>query len=302
MRLISICLFVLAASACERNAPTHQTKRDQSEKTPALVSDALLEWRDVSADELMLIETMHGTIAIELNADFAPRHVERMRNLAASGVYDGAAFYRVIDGFVAQGGLQDEDASADWPMLHNENDRDISASSFTPLGNPDLFAPIVGHMNGFPAARDKDMGREWLLHCPGAVAMARDEDPDSGRTEFYIVLGAQRYLDRNLTVFGKVIDGMDHVQALNRGNRAIESGVIQPPEKGDAILSVRIGSELAEANRPVYQVMNSNHIKFEDAKTAKRVREEAFFYRKPPEILDICAFDVPVRKIDPALK
>ena len=116
MRLISICLFVLAASACERNAPTHQTKRDQSEKTPALVSDALLEWRDVSADELMLIETMDGTIAIELNADFAPRHVERMRNLAASGVYDGAAFYRVIDGFVAQGGLQDEDASADWPL------------------------------------------------------------------------------------------------------------------------------------------------------------------------------------------
>ena len=69
-------------------------------------------------------------------------------------------------------------------------------------------------MDGFAVARDADLGREWLLHCPGAMAMARDDDPDTGSTEFYIVLDAQRYLDRNLTVFGRVLSGMEHIQAL----------------------------------------------------------------------------------------
>ncbi len=129
--------------------------------------------------------------------------------------------------------------------------------------------------------------------------MARDNDPDSGATEFYIVLGAQRYLDRNLTVFGRVIDGMEHVQSLKRGDRAIESGVIQAPELGDTIIRIRKASDIAPAERPAYEVMAMPSPDFEAAKRAKRVREEDFFYRKPPEILDICTFEVPVRQLAP---
>ncbi|MEM5516654.1 peptidylprolyl isomerase [Henriciella sp. AS95] len=260
--------------------------------------EVLPEWRPIQAENLLLIETEHGTISIELNPDFAPAHVDRMRKLAFGGIMAGNRFYRVIDGFVAQGGFQDETAILDWPNLTNENDRPYSSGRFTPLGNKDLFAPEVGHITGFPVGRSELIGREWLLHCPGAIAMARDVDPDSGSTEFYIVLDAQRYLDRNLTVFGRVIDGMEHVQALQRGSREIENGVIQPPLQGDVILSFRMASDLPEEARPKWEAMVTGSQAFEDFKRSKRIRNDEFFYRKPPEILDICSFSVPVRRVE----
>ena len=300
MRLFLSISLALGMVACGAADVTEEDINLAVPVSETLETSPDAEWRDVDDEDLLLIETEHGTIAIELNEDFAPGHSARMQEIARAKAYDGAAFYRVIDGFVAQGGLEDEEIiSENWSSIPNENDRDISDAPFTELGNADLFTGLVGHMDGFPAARDAEVGREWLLHCPGAVAMARDTDPDSGGTEFYIVLDAQRYLDRNLTIFGKVIDGMEHVQALRRGDRNVESGVIQAPDKGDTIVSARIAADLPEGERPKYQIINTNHIAFEASKTAKRVREEDFFYRKPPEILDICGFDVPLRKVDP---
>lgn len=265
--------------------------------TEAEIASALTpDWRDVSPENLILVETVYGDIVIELNPDFAPNHAAQFRTLVRDDVYNGVRFYRVIDAFVAQGGLQDEALIENYPTLKNENDRPISEAAFVPLGNADLFAPKVGHIDGFPVGRSETLGSEWLLHCPGALAMARDNDPDSGSTEFYIVLDAQRYLDRNLTVFGRVIDGMQYVQKLKRGVRAIESGVIQAPEVGDEILSMTVAADMDPVIRPAYQVQAMPTQAFEDAKTAKRVREEDFFYRKPPEMLDICGFEVPVRK------
>lgn len=252
-------------------------------------------YRVIDPENLLVIETSHGQISVELNPDFAPAHSAQIKTLARDMAYDSAVFYRVIDGFVAQGGLQDEEVIATFPNLSNENDRPISETGFTPLGNADLFAPIVGHIGGFAAGRSETLGTEWLLHCPGAMAMARGEDPNSGGTEFYIVLDAQRYLDRNLTVFGRVIDGMEHVQALKRGERENGNGVIQAPDKGDEIISIRVAADLPEETRPDYEIMITSGEAFETAKDAKRIRNEAFFYRKPPEVLDICGFEVPVR-------
>lgn len=253
-------------------------------------------WRDILPENLITIATSKGTVTIELNPDFAPAHASRMRELAASGAFDGRHFYRVIEGFVAQAGIQDEDEISLWEPLKNENDRPYGGEGFVPLGNDDLFAPEVGHINGFPVGRSEELGQEWLLHCPGAVAMARDTDPDSGGTEIYIVLDAQRYLDRNLTVFGRVIDGMEYVQAFKRGKRDIESGVIQAPELGEEMQSVEVVDNLRPAERPHWQAMNTDSAAFEEFKTAKRVRGEDFFYRKPPEVLDICSFSAPVRR------
>ena len=257
-------------------------------------------YRAVTPDNLLLITTEHGEVAVELNPDFAPRHVAQLRALVSQGLYDGQRFYRVIDGFVAQGGLQDETQIETIETVQNENDRPLSEAAFVALGNADLFAPEVGHIDGFAVGRSQSLGTEWLLHCPGAMAMARDNDPDSGSSEFYIVLDAQRYLDRNLTVFGRVIDGMHHIQALKRGIRSIESGVIQAPEQGDLIVSMQLAADLPAASRPTYEVMNMPSAEFDSAKQAKRVREESFFYRKPPEVLDICGFEVPTRRVSAA--
>ncbi|WP_300376172.1 peptidylprolyl isomerase [Henriciella sp.] len=254
------------------------------------------DWRAVAPENLLLIDTGKGRITIELNPDFAPGHVDRIRELAEAGVLDGETFYRVIDGFVAQGGLNEEGAVDAWPALENENDRPYGGEDFIELGNRDLFAPEVGHIDGFAVGRNQLLQEEWLLHCPGAVAMARDTGPDTAATEFYIVLDAQRYLDRNLTVFGRVIDGMKNVQALKRGDREIENGVIQAPDEGDEIIDFYMASSLPEDERPQWEVMETNSIAFEDFKVAKRIRNEEFFYRQPPQVLDICSFSVPARQ------
>lgn len=254
------------------------------------------DWVPIPAEHLLLIDTVKGLVTVELNPGFAPEHVARMQDLAAQGVMDGERFYRVIDGFVAQGGFQDEDKILEWGTLTNENDRPYGGEGFVPLGNKDLFAPEAGHIDGFAVGRDEALDQEWLLHCPGAMAMARDVDPDSGSTEFYIVLDAQRYLDRNLTVFGRVIDGMEHVQALKRGKRAIENGVIQPPAQGDLIETFQLAADLPEAERPRWEKMDTKSEAFTAFKREKRVREADFFYRKPPAVLDICSFTAPIRK------
>lgn len=289
--LVFGALALSIMSACQAQEAV-EVQLTEDEIASALAPD----WRDVSPENLILVETTYGDIVIELNADFAPNHANQFRQLVRDDVYNGTRFYRVIDAFVAQGGLQDEEIIEKYPTVDNENDRPISEAAFVPLGNADLFAPVVGHIDGFAVGRSETLGSEWLLHCPGALAMARDNDPDSGGTEFYIVLDAQRYLDRNLTVFGRVIDGMQYVQKLKRGVRSIESGVIQAPDQGDEIMSMTVAADMDRAIRPAYQIQAMPTQAFEDAKTAKRVREEDFFYRKPPEMLDICGFEVPVRK------
>lgn len=289
--------FLLGALALSFASACQAQDAIEVEVTEAEIESALApDWRDVSPENLILIETKYGDIVVELNPDFAPNHANQFRQLVRDDVYNGIRFYRVIEAFVAQGGLQEDEAIEAFPTLKNENDRPLSDAPFVPLGNADLFAPIVGHIDGFAVGRSETLEKEWLLHCPGALAMARDTDPDSGSTEFYIVLDAQRYLDRNLTVFGRVIDGMQYVQKLKRGVRAIGNGVIQAPELGDEILSMTVAADMDAVIRPAYQVQAMPTQAFEEAKTAKRVREEDFFYRKPPEVLDICGFEVPVRK------
>ncbi len=266
-------------------------------------------WRDVEPDNLALIDTKYGETVIELAPKFAPHHVARLRALIRARFYDGKSFYRVIDGFVAQGGIgegtaatkdypQDAATLKNWPPLKAEFDRPAGNDvAFTPLGNADLFAPEVGHVDGFPVGRDPKTGRVWILHCPGTFAFARDNAEDTATTEFYIVIGqSPRRLDRQLTAFGRVIDGMQYIQKLNRGDPAVDSGVIQDRSKRDAIIRVRLASDLPAAKRPHYQVMRTDSAAFA-AEKKKRLHPAPEFYHRPvPQVLDICALTVPVRK------
>lgn len=256
------------------------------------------EWRDVEPENLVVMDNAHGRILIELGPDFAPEHVKRFRALVRAKFYDGKSFYRVIDGFVAQGGFGEGDDKKlpEWPPLKAEFDRPIDNDVyFTPLGSPDLFADEVGHVDGFPVGRDWNDGRMWPLHCPGAVAMARDTDPDTGGTEFYIPIGhAPRRLDRNLTVFGRVLDGMQFVQKVNRGDPKVESGVIQDASKRDPIVRVQIAADMARAERPRMQVMDTASKDFADYKDQRR-NPAPDFYKRAAKNLDICAFNAPVQ-------
>ncbi|HEY7979198.1 MAG TPA: peptidylprolyl isomerase [Rhizomicrobium sp.] len=279
---------------------------------PAASVPSSNDWRDVSADNLVLIETKYGTVAVELSPEFAPGHVARMRKLLRAHFYDGLTFYRVIDGFVAQGGAdQDTSATADapvnpeilkkWPPMKAELDATLPASApFTPLGNPDLVAPEVGHVNGFPAGRDPKTGKAWMVQCPGVFAFARDNAEDTATTEFYIVIGeAPRRLDHNLTAFGRVLSGMQYLQKLNRGNPDVDAGVIQDVSQRDPILHMTLASDLPAKDRPHYQVMRTDSAAFAAFKDAKRHPAPEFYHRGGFPNLDICGVSAPVRTVTP---
>jgi peptidylprolyl isomerase len=257
------------------------------------------EWRTVDPENLVVMDVTYGRILIELAPAFAPKHAERFRALVRAKFYDGKTFYRVIDGFVAQGGIGegDDKKTPEWPALKAEFDQAITNDvTFTPLGSPDLFADEVGHVDGFPVGRDWKEGRMWVLHCPGAIAMARDTDPDTGGTEFYIPIGhAPRRLDRQLTAFGRVLEGMQYVQKLKRGDPKVENGVIKDVAQQDPIVRVQMAADMPRDERPVVQVTDTASKAFADYK-AQRRNPAPDFYKRPAKNLDICGFNAPVQR------
>jgi len=270
------------------------------------------EWRDVDPQNLVLLETKYGEVAIELAPEFAPRHGERLRALIRAHFYDGLSFYRVIDGFVAQGGIGEGTASTKdhpveaktldkWPALKAEFDRaSTPLPIFTPLGNADLMAAEVGFEDGFAVGRSPAEKREWLIHCPGTFAFARDNDPDTASTEFYVVIGqAPRRLDRDLTAFGRVLSGMQFLQKLERGDPEVDSGVIADVGKRDPIIRMRIAADVPSAGRPRFQVMRTESEAFAGALEQRRHPTSPFYFRKPPPVLDICGVPVGVRRVVP---
>jgi peptidylprolyl isomerase len=296
LRLSALLLVLVAGASSAADAPA---KSDDSHPEA---------WREVSPDNLMLIDTRYGTVAVELAPDFAPNHVARMRQLLRNHFYDGRTFYRVIDGFVAQGGA-DEDKSAtpdapvnpqglkDWPPIKAEFDTTLPKGNvFTTLGNADLVAPEAGFVDGFPVGHDPKDGKSWIIQCPGVFAFARDNDENTATTEFYIVIGqAPRRLDRNLTAFGRVISGMQFVQKLNRGDADVENGVIGNAAKRDPIIRMTLASELPEKDRPHYQVLRTDSVTFAGMLEQRRHPPPEFYHRSPSRNLDICAVPLPVR-------
>jgi peptidylprolyl isomerase len=310
LAVVLVAGSVFARDAKHRHAQTPTATNAQAKAPTAPSAD---DWRPVNPENLLLIDVKYGQIAVELSPEFAPEHAARMRALARAHFYDGTSFYRVIDGFVAQGGIGEGTAStkdqtnaadprrADWPNLKAEFDRPITKDlAFTALGNGDLFAQLVGHTDGFPVGRDLKEKRTWIIHCPGTFAFARDNKADTASTEFYIVIGeAPRRLDRNLTAFGRVLEGMQYLQKLERGDPAVASGVIQDKDKADKILQLRVAADLPAGERPSFEVMRTDTKAFADQKKQWRNPAPDFYIRTPPPIIDICLKPVPVRRVTP---
>lgn len=252
-------------------------------------------WREVEPENLLFIELTEGLVAIELNPRFAPRTIRQFRKLIDDRFYDGLGFYRVIDGFVAQGGDgSDLGRQSNIPLVKAEFEIDWSDGfSYMPVERQnDMYADETGFIDGFAVGRDLKEGTTWLLHCPGVVAMARGEGPDSSRTDFYFVIGqAPRYLDRNLNVFGRVVDGMDVVQRIRRG-KPEENGIISDDLKMSRIRRVWLASEVNEDDRLTGLVMDTSSKGFERMLKDRRKRKQAWFQHRPPEVLDAC--QVPV--------
>ena len=256
--------------------------------TPANAAEPL--WREIEPQQLAFMQLQEGLVVIELNPRFAPKTTAQFRKLVSEGFYDGLSFYRVIDGFVAQGGDgSDLGEYSEVPLIEAEFEIAWPEEiEYVRAQSPDLFAPETGFVDGFAVGRDTAGDTAWLTHCPGVVAMARNGEPDSSRTDFYIVIGqAPRYLDRNMNVFGRVVHGMDAVQRIRRGEPG-DNGIIDDDMARSRIRSIRLGSDIPEEERLRVLVPDSTGAPFESYLNSRRNRKEDFFHQRPPQVLDVC--------------
>lgn len=273
----------------------------EGQKTVAEVMDAApaAAWAAPDPEQTLYLDLEAGRIVILLSPDLAQNHVVQIKTLVREGFYDGLHFYRVIEGFVAQGGDQSEQkpkGTAKDTLKAEFDEQAPEGLAFTPLGFADGYAKEAGFINGFPAGREGE--RVWLAHCTGAFAFARDVARDTASTEFYITLQPQRYLDRNLTVVGRVILGMEVVQSIPRGVLN-NSDIIKDEARWTPILSAAIAADLPEEERVAVEILDTNSQTFKDLIKARANRASDFFYYRPNHI-DLCQLPLPVRMTPPS--
>tara|TARA_B100000579_G_scaffold247026_1_gene202986 strand:+ start:188 stop:748 length:561 start_codon:yes stop_codon:yes gene_type:complete len=156
-------------------------------------------------ENIMILKLKTGDVKIELFPDVAPKHVERIKKLANEGFYDNVVFHRVIDGFMAQTGDV---------KFGNSSSKDFDLRK-AGMGGSDL-PDLPAEFNDLP-------------HKKGTVSMARSSDPNSANSQFFICFEAAPFLDRNYTVFGKVVEGMEYVDTIKRGEG--QNGAVTDPDK-----------------------------------------------------------------------
>ncbi len=162
---------------------------------------------NVNAEEnIMILKLKDGDLKIELFEDIAPNHVKRIKRLAKEGKYDGVVFHRVIDGFMAQTGDV---------KFGNSTSDDFNLKS-AGMGGSEL----------------PDLKEEFsdLPHERGTLSMARSQDPNSANSQFFICFKEASFLDRQYTVFGKVIEGMEFVDKIKKGDEN-NNGSVSNPDK-----------------------------------------------------------------------
>ncbi len=161
-------------------------------------------------ENTILMELKNGTVTIELLPDVAPKHCERMKALARAGAYDNVVFHRVIDGFMAQTG--------DVANGNAEKDFDLRRAGTGGSDMPDLPAEFSG-----------------VPHDRGTLGAARSQNPNSANSQFFINFSDNHFLNRQYTVYGRVIAGMEHVDQILRG---------EPPANPDRMISVKVAADV----------------------------------------------------------
>jgi peptidylprolyl isomerase len=161
-------------------------------------------------ENTIIIELKGGNVVIELLPDVAPQHSARMKELARGGEYDNVAFHRVIDGFMAQTG-------------------DVQHGDMEDGFNIRMAGTGGSSLPNVPAEFSK------LPHDRGTLGAARSQNPDSANSQFFINFKDNHFLNGQYTVYGRVIDGMEHVDAIVRG---------EPPASPDRMISVKVAADV----------------------------------------------------------
>ncbi len=293
---LAITLLTLAPVLRGATPPAREPERKPLTAAQVLAASTASEWRALDPQNTLYLELPSGRVVIELAPQFAPHHVANVETLAHGHYFDGLSVMRAQDNYVVQWG----DADARKPLgaaqrtVGAEFERPLRGLSITKFPDPDTYATEVGFVDGFPVAADPALGRAWLVHCYGMVGAGRDNDVDSGGgTELYVVIGqAPRHLDRNVTLLGRVVSGMELLSVMPRGSGTL--GFYEHPEQRTPIKAVRLAADVPAAQRSDLEVLRTDTPTFLAYAEARRSRHEEWF-KVPAGRIDVCNVPVPTR-------
>ena len=260
---------------------------------PAQTPAATAEWRTIADENLLVIDTAKGRILVELDPRIAPLSVARVRTLADEGFYDGLTFHRVLTGFMAQTGdpLGNGEGQSPYPDLKAEFTfrRDV-AMPFAAVAEP--AGARIGFFHSLPVQTQPDSAfaltgdgkvHGWGLYCPGVAGMARDEGNDTANSQFFLMRQAYPALDKRYTIWGMTVAGLDVVRSLRVGDG--DNGMVTA--EPDRMTRVRVAADIAEAERPVVQVLATDSPRFQAMVEETRTSRGADF--------SVCDITLPVQ-------
>ncbi len=259
------------------------------------------DWRTLEPTHALYLQLSSGRVIIELAPGFAPAHVANISTLAKEGYWDGLAIIRAQDNYVVQWGDPNGDDAAKKKAIGSakaklpaEFERTAGGVDFVRLPDADGWASQVGFSSGFPAARDPQADKAWLAHCYGMVGAGRDVAADSSDgTSLYVVTGqSPRMLDRNITLVGRVVQGIELLTVLPRGTGPL--GFYEKSEQNVPIQSIKLASEVEDEQRTSLQLLRTDSKTFQTLVESRRNRHDEW-YKRPAGHIDLCNVPLPVR-------
>lgn len=307
--MVKTTLPLLAVCAALQACAQHQTVTPVVHRPPADIIKTAKprEWRTLDPNNTLVMTIKGMEVVLELAPRFAPLHAANIRTLFHEGYFNHSAVIRVHDNYVTQWGVPADEsatgketarstgsAQSKLPMEFTIAANDLK---LTPLRDADGWAAQSGFIDGFPVALDPAEDKAWLPHCYGMVGAGRDSAPDSSTgTSLYVVIGqSPRHLDRNITVVGRIIKGMEALSALPRGSGAL--GFYEKPSQYIPIPSASLLADLPANKRPQLEVMRTDSASFKELLESRRHATNPWFVRSP-EYSNVCNISVPMRVVE----
>lgn len=295
----------LAATLCAALAPASNVYAadppPKSGLAAVLDKAPASDWRKVDPANTLYMDLPEGRVIIELAPFFAPNHVANIKALVQESYFDGLSILRAQDNYVVQWGDPNEKDPRPLKNAKKSLKGEFTVPvkkgwPFTPLPDRDGYAPQTGFSNGFPAGYDPKTGQAWMTHCYGMVGVGRDNSSDSGSgAELYAITGhAPRHLDRNITLVGRVLQGMPLLSTIKRGEPPM--GFFTGYEQYVPIKQVLLASDVPEKERVNLEVLKSDSGSFKQAVEALRNRKNDWF-KVQANYVEVCNIAPMVRVV-----
>ena len=302
LALAAAALLTLPVTALAQGAAEPPTPASVVAAAPASA------WKPIDPADLLVMDLAPDAsgkarrVVIQLiPPPFSEGWTSNIRKLAKAHWWDGTSVYRVVDNWVAQWGDADETKplpegvvspldSYETGGVHRMIDA-FAHGDFL----KDPYSPNAFILSGWPIASDDMRLSAWPIHCYGSVGVARDTESTGTGSELYAVIGhAPRQLDRNIAVVGRVIEGIEHLSTLPRGKG--EAGVYDDAALRVPIVSVRLGSEVADFSQPTFEYLATDSDSFARYVRVRANRQDDF-YKVPGGGVDVCNVQVPIRRV-----